>query len=517
MMKPARMAAAKQFNRDPEGSAQEEGNRSVSDRPNIVYILNDHQAYYRHGWDAGPRVQRPHFDRLAAKGVVFDRAYTACPLCGPARRTMLTGLYPHNHGEIKNDTDHPYDRQVYLDILAEAGYRNFYYGKWHAGAGTAFDHHCEGFSHPSYNNPYTKPEYLAYLRARGLPAPEMVLERDFGFGSRREKGDRIVQDRGWCNEHASGIFDAPEDCHEAMFLANLACDRLRELAAEGGDQPFALRVDFWGPHQPYFPTREYADLYNPEEIPEYGNFRDDLASKPEIYKLEGNRYISDKGGQGGQIIRPNPLPWSEWRKTLALCYAQITLVDAAGGRILDTLDQLGLADNTLVIWTTDHGDALACHGGHFDKRSYMPEEMVRVPMAVRFGGRIPAGQKSDALVSNLDVAPTMLDAAGLAFENETDGESLLPLCAGGRDDWREDLMCETYGHGQDHVGRLVVTDRYKYVANRGDMDELYDLKDDPFEMTNLIGDSAHADVLADMRARLARWQQKTHDTETAIE
>ena len=151
----------------------------MADRPNIVFLLNDHQAHYRHGWDAGPKIQRPHFDRLASEGITFERAYTACPLCGPARRTMLTGLFPHNHKEIHNGTDHPYDREVYLDILSEQGYRNYYYGKWHAGAGTAYDHACEGLSYPSYNNPYNKPEYLEYLAQRRLPEYEVVIQRSF--------------------------------------------------------------------------------------------------------------------------------------------------------------------------------------------------------------------------------------------------------------------------------------------------------------------------------------------------
>ena len=114
----------------------------MSDRPNIVFLLNDHQAYYRHGWDGGPRVQRPYFDRLASEGVVFDRAYTASPLCGPARRTILTGLYPHTHREIKNDICAPFLHELYLDKLADSGYHNYYYGKWHAGPGTAHDHRC---------------------------------------------------------------------------------------------------------------------------------------------------------------------------------------------------------------------------------------------------------------------------------------------------------------------------------------------------------------------------------------
>lgn len=482
----------------------------MSRRPNIVYILNDHQAYYRHGWDGGPKVQRPSFDRFGEQGVIFDRAYTACPLCGPARRTMLTGLFPHNHLEIKNDTEHPYDRELYLDVLAQGGYRNYYYGKWHAGPGTALDHHCEGFNYPSYNNPYTKPEYKEYLAKKGLPEPEIQIERSFWEGRGIEEGRRYRQDKAWCNEHAVGIMTTPDETHEAFFLAHLATERLKEIKASGSDEPFSLRVDFWGPHQPYFPTKRFAEMYNPEGIPEYGNFRDDLHDKPEIYRTEANYRI----GRNGKLVQPSPLPWSEWQKVLARAYAQITLMDAAGGLIVQAIDDLGFGNDTLVIWTTDHGDAVACHGGHFDKRSYMPEEMVRIPWAMRFPGRIPAGQISGRLISNIDLAPTILEAAGLSFEEPVDGRSLLPLASGEASDWREDLMSETHGHGEDHIGRLLVTDRFKYVANAGQIDELYDLANDPFEMRNLIHDTKFAGVADDMRKRLAAWQEKTGDPHT---
>jgi arylsulfatase A-like enzyme len=131
-------------------------------------------------------------------------------------------------------------------------------------------------------------------------------------------------------------------------------------------------------------------------------------------------------------------------------------------------------------------------------------------------GRVPPRQVSEALVSNIDVAPTMLDAAGLAFDADVHGRSILPLAAGEAGDWRDDLMCETHGHGHHHIGRLVVTDRYKYVANKGDMDELYDLSADPYEMANLVDDPDHTHVLADLRARLTTWQEKTGDSETDL-
>ena len=487
----------------------------MSDRPNIVFLLNDHQVYYRHGWDSSPKIQRPHFDRLASEGVVFNRAYAACPLCCPARRTMLTGLFPHNHGELKNGTNHPFDRETYLDILAEGGYRNYYYGKWHAGPGTAYDHHCEGFNYPDYNNPYTKPEYHEYLKRRGLPPAEHLIERSFwgeltyrGQPTPLRVGKTYKCEMATSTEPASGVTITPKETHETFFLANLACDKLRELASSKDSRPFALRVDFWGPHQPYFPSQEFADMYNPEDILEYGNFRDDLKNKPEIYRLDAHFPLNENR----RLIVPNPLPWSEWQKVLARAYAHVTMVDAAGGMILDTLDELGVANNTLVIWTTDHGDALACHGGHFDKSAYMPEEMIRIPMVIRWPGQIAPGQESNHLVSNLDVASTILDVAGLPFQNEVDGTSIIPLCEGQTNEWRADLMCETHGHYEDHIGRLLVTARFKYVANMNQMGELYDLEEDPYELVNLIDDPAQKNVLSDMKARLWDWQRKTYDS-----
>lgn len=484
-----------------------------TEKPNIVYLLNDHQAYYRHGWDGGPQVLRPNFEKLASQGVLFQRAYTACPLCGPARRTMLTGLYPHNHGEIKNKSDHPYDREVYLRLLSDSGYRCHYYGKWHAGPGTAHDFGCEAFSYSGYNNPYTKPEYKQYLQRNGLPEPKIKLERIFTRGLKDVNSEEpYEQNRNNCNEHASGIMTTPKETHEAFFLASLSCDKLEELARSQDGRPFALRVDFWGPHQPYFPTQEYVDLYPPEQIPEYGSFRDDLQNKPELYKSERNLGISENG----KLIQPSPLPWSEWQKVLSRCYAQITMMDEAAGRILDKLDELGLAENTLVVWTTDHGDAVACHGGHFDKSSYMPEELIRIPMAVRMPGMIQPGQVSDALVSNIDLAPTFLDAAGLAFREPVDGTSLLPLAINPQTPWRTEVVSETHGHGEDALGRALVTDRYKYIFNDGDMDELYDLANDPYEMNNLIGSPDYRTVEEDLKMRLKAWQAKTGDTGYSI-
>ncbi|MEZ4676716.1 MAG: sulfatase-like hydrolase/transferase [Caldilineaceae bacterium] len=159
----------------------------MSNRPNILMLVNDHQVHYRHGWDGGVRPLRPNFDRVAAAGLRFDRAYCAIPLCGPARRTLLTGLYAHNHKNFYNYSDAPYDHENYLDRLAAAGYRNYYLGKWHAGPGTALDFACQGYSDTDYGNPYITARYHEYLEEYELPRAEHHVEFCFtnGFFARQ--------------------------------------------------------------------------------------------------------------------------------------------------------------------------------------------------------------------------------------------------------------------------------------------------------------------------------------------
>lgn len=490
----------------------------MTKRPNIVFIFNDHQAYSGHGeMSGGPKVQRPFIEKLASEGIEFTRAYSVCPLCGPVRRTILTGLFPHNHGEIKNDTKHPYDKEVYLDTLAEAGYNNYYYGKWHAGKGDAKDFHCEGYSHTGYGNPYITPEYDDYLKRKGLPKFQVLIKHNF-FDPDSTYNKLLNVHVGelhtplffHSSEHSTGVMTTPKETHEAFFLADLACEKLKELAQDKSKHPFHLRVDFWGPHQPYYTTQEYLDLYDPKTIPEYPSFSEDLKDKPEHYMADNNYLIS----KDGKLIIPNPLPWSTWQEILTYNYAQQTLIDAAGGKIIDTLDRLGFADNTIVIWATDHGDSVACHGGHFDKDVYMIEEMVHIPMVIRYPNVIEAGQKTDKLVSNLDISPTILDVAGTSFQDYIDGKSLLPLCKNPDIYWREDLMSQTHGHFTQLLGRMIVTERYKYVWNEGYLDELYDLKTDPFELNNQIKNNEFNEVLKDMKRRLEIWRKKTGDNIT---
>ncbi len=494
-------------------------------KPNILFMLNDHQAYYRHGWDGGVGPARPHFDRLAREGVNFERAYSVCPLCTPARRSMLTGLLPHNHGFItldENENTQERDQGLLYPLLAEQGYQLFGYGKWHAGPGTAHDYGCEGYSYPKFGNPYVTPEYKAYVKARGMEPATFNVEHVFWepvSPDEAQPGPGYRCDVHSLHPHVTGLLETPPDTHESFFLANLACEKLRELTKQEGDQPFFLRVDFYGPHAPYFASPEYFEMYDPSQILEYGSFRDDLSGKPGVYRKELNEPL----GRDGVLLHPNPLPWSEWQRIMAYVYAQITQVDAAGGMILDELDRLGLADNTLVIWTTDHGDPIASHGGHYGKEAFLSEEVIRIPFAMRWPGHISPTQTSQHLISLMDLPVTLLDAAGTSFNGAVDGRSLLDLALeeraeGGAESWREDLVCQTHGHhGEQVVGRALLTGQYRYAvykhldANDRE-EELYDLQADPYQLNNLVNNRKYQRVSAELDQQLEAWRKQTGDT-----
>lgn len=485
-------------------------------RPNLLFILNDHQAYYGHGADGGVTPLRPNFDRLAAEGAVFLQNHSVTPMCGPARRSFLTGLYPHTHGQVHNENDPHYNHDVYLDLLHFGGYRNFYYGKWHAGPGCAYDHYCDGFSQQGYGNPYNTPRYAEYCKERGLPRATHRIDMSFpnpGLSSYRTFKEMVPGALYQCREYysgesATGVTVTPEDTHEAFFVANMACDKLEELARDGDERPFALRVDFWGPHQPFFPTQKYLDMYDKTKIKPYPSLYDTLEDKPAVLKSEAQSPM----GKDGVVVTPSPLSPEDWQDILVHAYAHCTMVDAAAGRVLDKLKELGLDENTLIIYTTDHGDALACHGGHFDKDSHMAMEVLRTPLAMAWKGHIAPGQVYDGYTFTCDVPCTLMDAAGLEFSNDVDGKSLMKLLDGAEPQ-RESLMLETYGHGYGTtiIGRTLLHDGWKYTCTENDLDELYNHREDPFELRNLAALPEYAEQRKQMRSLLRAEQEKSKD------
>lgn len=485
-------------------------------KPNILVLVTDHQLHYRHGWDGGQKPLTPHRDSLAAQGATFTRSYAISPLCSPARRSLLCGQYPHTHRNFHNQSNIPFTSPTYFQLLQEEGYESYFFGKWHAGPGDAHSLGAKGFSLPGYGNPYTTTKYAQYCRELGLPKASHSIEKLFWNNDTArhfpllKEGNEAYRCTGtWCGETAFGTTTTDKRTHESFFLAHCAQEQLKQLADQ--KQSFHLRVDFWGPHQPYFPTQEYLDLYNPKDIVEYGSFRDTLFDKPQVYH-HMNRPIAD---EDGNLIIPSVFTWETWQRMLQIAYAQSTMVDAAIGQILDTLDQTGLAENTLVLLTSDHGDALASHGGMFDKGSFMSEETIRTPLVVRYPGKIKPKTLCDTLVSTLDIVPTLLSVAGLPKNEDLPGECLLDLL---HSKTRNSLLLESYGQGFRDTKRCrtLITSTYSYTRNEDDIDELYDLENDPYQLNNLACDPTQAALHQQLSEKLYQACIKAQDPEIAI-
>jgi len=478
-------------------------------KPNILFIVTDHQAYFGHHREGEFEYRHPAFGKFTSEGVHFRRAYSVSPVCTPARSSMMTGVYPSAHGLMVNTeytgvSDFSQGQQLYSHHLSRAGYRNGYVGKWHCGRERLpVDYGIEGWALPDYGNVYPSDAYKAYCRKKGFGEPHARI--DYHRYHPELNGRRVSLDHPspFYYMRGCGMLEGPPEGHEEPFVAHLAIEKMREFAA-AGDQSWSLVASFWGPHHPYFPTEPYASMVNPSTIPEYPTYRDDLAGKPLRYSLHRDLTFGD------ETVWPD---WSYWQTALARAYGQGYQTDAAVGQILDALDDLGLSDNTIVIWCSDHGDAIASHGGVWDKACTFAEEVGRIPMAVRWPGRFEGGQTTDHLVSNMDVTATMLDAAGVEIPDSLHSRSMLPVCMDPDGAvWPEHLVCEHYGHTADRINqRIIIQGQYKYMAALYDGDELYDLTNDPFEKTNLVDSEAHADVKAELRMRLVDHIERIDD------
>jgi len=491
----------------------------VGERPNVLFIITDHHAWHDHSRPGEFELQFGAWERFCAAGVRFDRAYSVSPICSPARASMMSGVYPSAHGLVWNTeavgkpgnrSDFEPGTRLYGSYLAEVGYETAYVGKWHCGhEKLPADYGLPGWSLPDYGKVYMSDAYQGYAAERGLGPARARIEHNLNHPEWEGETVTLHHESPWHFMNGSGVLEGPPEAHEEFFVADLATKKLRELARSGA--PWSLVASFWGPHQPYFPTEPYAGMIDPDSIPEYPTFDDDLAGRP-------LRHFIHRDLTHG----PPRKHWPEWRpvwqQVLARCYEQQLQLDDAIGGLLSALDETGQAENTLVIWLADHGDALASHGGCWDKASTYTEEVARVPMAVRWPEGLPAGGAGARVtrpVSNMDATATMLEAAGVAVPAHMHSRSLLGLCrdasgAGGAD-WPEHIVCEHNGHGDDILQRIVVTERHKYVAAAFDGDELYDLAEDPHELRNLVDDADSAGLLRDMRRRLIDHIEATDD------
>jgi len=461
-----------------------------SERPNILYIMTDQQRYDSLSCVERSICRTPHLDQLASEGIRFDNAYSICALCSPARTSMLTGQYPHHHRMFNNNDmmqwasrNLPDGIRMISQDLSEAGYNCGYSGKWHCGeTKIPSTYGFEGMDVPNYGNPYRTQEYADYLAAHGLERP-----------------GRPSSDYPW----AGGTLNVPVEACGTHFVADFALDLLRRYGdeREASGKPFLQFVSFWGPHHPCFIPEPYASMYDPADVELWPSLREDLSRKPRVQ----DRFL--------RSFYPKAPDLSDdvWRWIIAKYWGFCTLVDDEVGRLLGALKEMGREQDTAVFFSTDHGDMTGGHGGLWDKGPFMYEDTYHIPLIARVPGVTSPGTSCNRLVSNMDLATTALQVAGLPIPSDHDGRDLVPLFRDPEADWRDDLMTEFHGHRFWYSQRMVRWDHYKFIFNAPDQDELYDLADDSHEMTNLIGDPAYAAIAQEGRERLLKWIQDSDD------
>ncbi|NQT51721.1 sulfatase-like hydrolase/transferase [bacterium] len=467
-------------------------------RPNILLISSDQHNAEILGCMGNPVVRTPHLDALAADGALCTHAFTSHPICTPARTSVFTGLYSKSHGVYHNINMNyqpgkpclPPERVAFPEVLADAGYHTSLFGKLHTrheggkNFGLRTARLVEGKCH-FVSSPAEQDEYRRALAQRGYP-PDVwkVWENDPTYAT---------------NSYATSPL--PEADYIDTFIADMAVEHLRQV--EG---PFFSWVSFCTPHNPWDPPKPFDTMYDPAAIPLPHRKAGELETKPPQWVDQVARTIAslparsvDPSLPGGAANAAARFPEEKTRRMLAAYYGQVSHLDQQIGRVLDALKARGLYDDTLVIFLSDHGDYCGNHGA-FYKYAGLYDSLIRVPLLIRWPGARP-GRRVDELVSLIDVAPTILDAAGLNGPADMDGRSLRPLLTGEAADWRQELFVET------GATAAVLTPDWKLVTWQDGTEELYDRRRDPHDLDNLAAAPSLEPTRAALRERLAAWKK----------
>ena len=484
------------------GCSQEEAEEKKDNiPPNIIFIMSDDHAYqaisaYGHNLNATPNI-----DRIAKEGILFTRATVTNSICAPSRATMLTGKHSFINGKVDNLQPFNWDQPNFPKVLQSNGYQTAMIGKIH------LDGLPQGFDFSMV-----------------LPGQGHYYNPDFLVNGERKRFPGYVTD----------------------ITTDQTLDWLKEK--RDPSKPFCLLYHQKAPHRNWKPAPEYLTLYDDKTFDPPANFYDDYegrgsaAKEQEMEIVRDMRwghdmkfvvdpYTGDSTAMARQLKRFNPKQLEDWNaaykpknedfkkadlqgkdfaewkfnRYIRDYLRTIKSVDDGVGEVLDYLDESGLAENTIVVYTSDQGFYLGEHGW-FDKR-FMYEESFRTPLLVRYPKEIQPGTQTDALVQNLDFAPTFLDYAGVEIPEEMQGESFRKLASGEDSSWRDAVYYTYYEYPAEHMVKRhhgVSTKRYKLIHFYYDVDEweLYDLQEDPHEMNSVYEDPDYAGIRSMMHKKL---------------
>lgn len=461
-------------------------------KPNIIFIMSDDHAAHAMSCYGSRINQTPNLDRIADGGMRFEHCFCTNSICTPSRASILTGTYNHVNDVTTLATPLDNRLQTYPKLLQAAGYQTAIYGKWHLGRGPK---HCPvGF------------DDWAVLPGQGrYHNPEFTFKGADGGETRTVPG----------------------------YVTDLITDMsLDWLEARDTEKPFCLMVHHKAPHRPWYPDEKHAHLYLNENIPEPDTLFDDYANRASAAAAAEMRVGSHMTRIDLKCEVPSEMPEKELRRWAYQRYIKdylrvIASVDDNVGRVLDYLDAEGLAENTLVIYTSDQGFFLGDHGW-YDKR-FMYEESLRMPFIIRYPAEVRAGSICRNIALNVDFAPLFLDLAGVSIPDDMQGSSLRPLLQEKTPaDWRQAMYYRYWMHKTDHnvyAHYGIRTHRYKliyYYADALNQDgaidetyepewELFDLQQDPCELNSLYHNPAYAGTVKELKDELHRLQKELGD------
>ena len=434
-----------------------------SERPNILWICTDQQRYDTIGALGNKHIRTPNIDRLVETGTAFTHAFCQSPICTPSRASFLTGMYPSTIHACINGNDR-WDEAAPLitKTIADIGYDCGLAGKFHLASAMAHE-------------PELRPKDDGYRIFWYSHAPHQ------GIGKGNQYTDWLASIGQDFNKLKKKYGFIPAKWHQTTWCA----DKTIEFINEKHDGPWLFSVNIYDPHGPFDPPQEYIDRFDIKSLPEPLFRETDLAAQQQLADINFQT----------KVKRPK---YPDAKVKLAKYWAQIELIDENIGRILDALKKSGQRENTVVIFTSDHGETAGDHGLN-KKGCRFYEGLVRVPLIFSWPGHFEQGLKSNALVELVDIVPTLLEMTGQSVPKNMQGKSLLRILKGKADpgEHREFVRSVYYKalHGPESYATMLRTRRYKIVNYHGhNLGELFDLEKDPNEFNNLWDNPAHANI-----------------------